>query len=167
MEEIMQTVLRAHTQPAPYFPPPVWPQLHLVTEKRVNVLLAEDKYADEQLTRIALQVAQVPCTLSSLRRGDELLNRLRFHDATRTESAPDLILLDLGLPGRDGFEVLAELSQMSPYIRAIPIVILTGYRNFQYIREIYQLCIVDYIDKPCSPAELETVLRQVYANKAD
>ena len=57
-------------------------------------------------------------------------------------------MLDFGLPCKDGFEILAELAETSPIIRAVPIVILTGHADFEYVRNNFSLWIPAYINKP-------------------
>jgi YesN/AraC family two-component response regulator len=69
-------------------------------------------------------------------------------------------MLDLGLPCMDGFEILAELSMAEPSLRAIPIVILTGYEHFEYVQKSYSLCVPAYVTKPCDPGTIrDTLLR--------
>ncbi len=120
----------------------------------INVLLIEDVLSEKMMTRIALDAANVPYALKALTRGSEVLPYLR----DTSHALPDIILLDLGLPDMDGFAVLTALSESNPNIRAIPIVILTGYKDFDYIRKQYSLPIVAYINKPCDPAQMQQVL---------
>ncbi len=125
--------------------------------ERLDVLLIEDADADALLTRIALEETKIPFVLTRLRRGDEVFYNLAR--MLKPVKKPDLILLDLGLPGMDGFDVLEEIAQMRADIRDIPIAILTAHQHFDYICSTYPyLNIVGYLNKPCSMEEMRTML---------
>lgn len=134
--------------------------LGVAADKKLNILLVEDTNADALLTRIAIEQTNIPCHISRVARGDSMLSGLRSKQQLCPKEIPDLILLDLGLPGMDGFEILAELSRMSPLMRSIPIVILTTYENFEYIGKIYPLNVQAYFNKPCKTGELKAVLER-------
>jgi len=121
----------------------------------VHVLLVEDNAADAELTRLALDATAIPYLLAQLGGGHEVLPYLRHLNRCAAEAAPDLILLDLGLPGEDGFEILAEIAKMRGAIHDIPLAVLTGYENFAYLRKTYEPCISDYLAKPLCPMRLE------------
>lgn len=133
----------------------------LLDDKAIRILLAEDNGSDALLTRIALSSTSIPFTLSTVKKGTEVLSRLKFDLNFCTSQLPDLILLDLGLPEIDGFELLSEFSRMSPTIRSLPIVVLTAHKHFDYIKHSYPLCIAAYINKPCKSEELEDILVRV------
>jgi len=118
----------------------------------LRILLVEDTASDALLTQKSLDACDIPYKLTTLRRGMDLLPHVSEY------GRPDIILLDFGLPDMDGFEVLAELAQQPPTIRAIPIVIVTGYQNFEYVRHIYPLHIVGYLNKPCTPEDMQALL---------
>lgn len=125
-----------------------------VTEKHlqqpIRVLLIEDADADATLTHRALRDSQIPFTLTRLKRGDEVLFNLARLLKPNEPHTVDVMLLDLELPGLDGFDVLADIAQMPAAIRAIPIVILTAHKDFEYMRAQYPgLNIVGYVHKPC------------------
>lgn len=91
----------------------------------MEILLVEDDLEDAGLTMEALREGPVPCRVSLVRDGEEatdfLFRREHFSRAPR----PDIVLLDVNLPKRDGREVLAEIRADSE-LRRIPVVILTG-----------------------------------------
>lgn len=128
-------------------------------EKILNVLLIEDSLSDGILTRKSLDRMDTPFRLSLLRKGEDVLPWLLSPDNPK----PDLILLDLGLPGMTGFEVLEKLMWESTRLRAIPIVILTGHDEFKYVCNTHKLCIMDYIGKPCSDAKMRRIVDMVRA----
>lgn len=129
---------------------------------KLSILLVEDIGSDAILTKIALDAAHVPYALSKIRHGNEVLPYLRIRKKACPEDLPDLILLDLGLPGMDGFEILAELTHASPGIRSIPLVILTAYPHFEYLRSTYpHLHIIEHLAKPCSAEKMRPILAKV------
>lgn len=131
-------------------------------KRSLDILLVEDVFSDAALTRIALEATGISHTLSRIKSGDEVLAHLGVRRRLPHQPLPDVILLDLGLPMMDGFEVLAEMMQASPEIRSVPIVILTAHQHFEYLRSVYPfLCIMDYINKPCSPPDMRRILSHV------
>jgi chemotaxis family two-component system response regulator Rcp1 len=113
----------------------------------IEVLLVEDSPGDVRLTREALKDAKVHISLHVAADGIEamaFLERAGTHvDAPR----PDLILLDLNLPKKDGREVLKEIKE-SPTLRSIPVVILTTSSSEEDVLRSYELHANCYISKP-------------------
>lgn len=136
-----------------------------VDDDNLQIMLAEDVRADAVLTKLALEATNIPVSISRIRKGDEVLSKLSHGRMCYPSRLPDLIMLDLGLPGMDGFEILDELSGMPSSLRAIPIVILTGHENFDYVRDVYPLYIVDYMKKPCSAARMTEILTRVRSDR--
>jgi chemotaxis family two-component system response regulator Rcp1 len=113
----------------------------------IEVLLVEDSPGDVRLTREALKDAKMHISLHVAADGIEaiaFLERTGTHvDAPR----PDLILLDLNLPRKDGREVLKEIKE-SPAFRSIPVVILTTSSSEADVLQSYELHANCYISKP-------------------
>jgi two-component system, chemotaxis family, response regulator Rcp1 len=113
----------------------------------IEILLVEDNPGDVGLTREALSAAKVRNRLHVAEDGAEavdfLFKRGRHADAPR----PDIILLDLNLPKKDGREVLSEIKS-DPSLAGIPIVILTTSQADEDILRAYQLHANCYITKP-------------------
>jgi chemotaxis family two-component system response regulator Rcp1 len=113
----------------------------------IEVLLVEDSPGDVRLTREALKDAKVHISLHVAADGIEAMAFLErtgsFVDAPR----PDLILLDLNLPRKDGREVLKEIKE-SPALRSIPVVILTTSSSEADVLQSYELHANCYISKP-------------------
>ena len=136
------------------------------TDDPLDILLVEDVASDALLLRLALDTSRMPYRLRSIRKGDEVLPWLMQELKNGRQALPDVLLLDLGLPCMDGFEVLAGIAAAKPDIRAIPIVILTGYEHFEYIRQSYDLCVTAYINKPCDPAAIYEILARLRREKS-
>ena len=137
------------------------PHAPLLTENELNILLVEDSQSDAALTKIALDAANIPYNLSKIKHGDDVLSRLTVSQAVRPSNLPDLMMLDLGLPVMDGFEVLAEMALLPASVRQIPIVILTGHKHFEYLRYTYPyLHIIGYVNKPCHVQDIKPLIIQ-------
>ena len=113
----------------------------------VEILLVEDNPGDVRLTIEALRESKVRNHLSVARDGVEALAFLRREGGHAEAVRPDLILLDLNLPRKDGREVLAEL-KADPDLKTIPVVILTTSRAEQDVLRSYELQANCYISKP-------------------
>src|SRR5256885_5847442 len=126
----------------------------------IDILLVEDNPGDVRLTEEALKEGKVLNTLSVARDGVEALSFLRkggeYVDAPR----PDLILLDLNLPKKDGREVLAEI-KADESLKRIPVVVLTTSQAEQDIIKSYNLYANCYITKPVDLDQFITVLQSI------
>jgi CheY-like chemotaxis protein len=128
----------------------------------LSILLVEDNPGDIRLTQEALREGKVRNELQIARDGVEALDLLsqrgRFVDAIR----PDLILLDLNLPRKDGREVLAEL-KADDSLRRIPVVVLTTSRAEQDVVTSYDLHANCYIAKPVEFERFIEVVKSIDA----
>jgi two-component system, chemotaxis family, response regulator Rcp1 len=126
----------------------------------IEILLVEDNPGDVRLTVEGLNEGKVRNNLHVARDGVEALEFLhrqgRFADSVR----PDLILLDLNLPRKDGREVLQDLKQ-DPVLHAIPVVVLTTSRSEQDVLRSYELQANCYITKPVDLEQFITVVRSI------
>jgi CheY-like chemotaxis protein len=113
----------------------------------IEILLVEDSPSDANLTIREFSKAKIANNLHWVEDGETAMNYLlqqgKFTDAPR----PDLILLDLNLPGMDGREVLAEVKS-NPELKCIPIVILTTSNDEQDVLRSYDLNANCYVTKP-------------------
>lgn len=123
--------------------------------RQVDILLVEDNPHDVRLTREAFKDAGVPNALSVVDDGEDALRFLRREGEYASAVRPDLILLDLNLPGKSGREVLREIKQ-DPDFKRIPIVVLTTSGNEEDIRLAYEMHVNAYITKP---VDLEHFIR--------
>jgi len=126
----------------------------------VEILLVEDSPSDTELTVEALKEAKIRNHLSHVEDGVQALEFLRrqgpFTDAPR----PDLIMLDLNLPRKDGREVLAEIKSDKD-LKSIPVVVLTTSRAEQDILRAYQLNANCYITKPVDFEQFLALVRSI------
>jgi chemotaxis family two-component system response regulator Rcp1 len=118
-----------------------------VSSRPAEILLVEDNPADVRLTREALREGKVRNNLYVAPDGVEALALLRNEGKYADVPRPDLILLDLNLPKKDGREVLEEI-KADPALRKIPVVILTSSEAEQDIVRAYDLHANCYVTKP-------------------
>jgi two-component system, chemotaxis family, response regulator Rcp1 len=123
----------------------------------IEVLLVEDSVGDVRLTREAFKDARVHINLHVAVDGDDAMAFLKRERQYANAARPDLILLDLNLPKKDGREVLKEIKE-SPTLAIIPVVILTTSASEEDILRTYQLHANCYITKP---VDLEGFLKVV------
>ena len=112
-----------------------------------EVLLIEDSPGDVRLTREAFKDAKVHINLNVASDGAEAMDFLRREGKYADVPRPDLILLDLNLPKKDGREVLEEIKE-NPSLKSIPVVILTTSAAEEDILRSYLLHANCYITKP-------------------
>ena len=115
--------------------------------KHVNILLVEDNSGDIRLMQEAFKEGNVHNNLITVRDGVGAMAYLRKEGVYTNAVRPDLILLDLNLPKKDGREVLAEIKS-DEELKIIPVVVLTTSGAEQDIRETYSLHVNCYIKKP-------------------
>ena len=129
----------------------------MTAEKLPDILMVEDNPADVRLTREAFRDGIIHSTLNVTRDGveamDYLKHRGKFADAPR----PDLILLDLNLPRKNGREVLAEI-KADPALMRIPVVVLTTSRSEAGVLKTYNLHANCYVVKPADLDEFIDVV---------
>ena len=113
----------------------------------LSVLLIEDNPADADLTREAFESNRQDVDLSVVLDGVDALDFLHQREGFSDATEPDLVLLDLNLPRKDGREVLAEIKR-SDRLRQIPVVVLSSSRDGEDVRQSYDLGANSYISKP-------------------
>jgi two-component system, chemotaxis family, response regulator Rcp1 len=126
----------------------------------VEILLVEDSPGDVRLTREALREGKIRNNLSVVPDGVEALAFLRREGRYAGAPRPDVILLDLNLPRKDGREVLAEV-KADERLRRIPVVVLTTSRDEQDVLRSYDLHANCYITKPVDLDQFIAVVRSI------
>jgi two-component system, chemotaxis family, response regulator Rcp1 len=126
----------------------------------LEILLVEDSPSDTELTVEALLEAKVRNHLSVVEDGVQALEFLRRQGAFANAPRPDLIMLDLNLPRKDGREVLAEI-KADPMLRTIPVVVLTTSRAEQDVLRAYELHANCYVTKPVGFEQFLEVVRSI------
>jgi two-component system, chemotaxis family, response regulator Rcp1 len=126
----------------------------------LEVLLVEDSTGDVRLTQEALKDAKVHINLRVVRDGIEAMAFLMREGEYVTVPRPDLILLDLNLPRKDGREVLKEIKE-NPELKSIPVVVLTTSASEADILRSYLLHANCYITKPVNLDGFLTVVKSI------
>lgn len=133
-----------------------------MTEKAraAEILYVEDNPADVRLTQEALKENKVRNNLYIAKDGEEAMEFLHQRGRHRSAPRPDLILLDLNLPRKDGREVLAEIKR-DPKLTSIPVVVITSSKAEEDIAKSYQLHANCYVTKPVDLIQFLTVVKTV------
>ena len=128
--------------------------------RAIDILLVEDNPGDVRLTIEALKDGKVRNRLSVAGDGVEALAFLRREGKHADAPRPDVIMLDLNLPKKDGREVLAEIKE-DESLRRIPVVVLTTSSSEQDILKTYNLHANCYITKPVDLEQFIQVVRGI------
>lgn len=131
-----------------------------MTNRPIEILLVEDNLGDARLTQEALKEGKVRNNLHHARDGVEAMEFLRREGPHGDAPRPDLVLLDLNLPRKDGREVLSEMKE-DPDLRLIPVVVLTTSEAEQDVLRTYQLRANCYITKPVDLEKFITIVRSI------
>ena len=123
----------------------------------IEILLVEDNPGDVRLTQEAVREAKIRNTLNVVNDGEQAIAYVRRQGDYADRPRPDLILLDLNLPRKDGREVLQDL-KCDPDLHRIPVVVLTSSEAEQDILRTYDLYANAYVTKP---VDLEQFMRVV------
>lgn len=126
----------------------------------IDILLVEDSPGDVRLTQEVLKEGKIKNKLSVVMDGEEAIFFLKKIGKYKDVSTPDLILLDLNLPKRDGREVLAEIKN-DPNFSSIPVVVLTTSDAEKDIISSYASHANAFITKPVDFDQFVTVVRAI------
>ena len=128
--------------------------------KPIEILLVEDNPGDVRLTREALREAKVRNDLHVVKDGVEAIAFLRKQGAYKDVPRPDMILLDLNLPKKNGHEVLAEIKS-DDKLKSIPVVMLTVSKDEADIIKSYNLHANCFITKPVDLDQFLIVVKSI------
>lgn len=126
----------------------------------VEILLVEDNPADVRLTRETLRESKIHNHLEVATDGEKALTRLRQTGDHSDAARPDLILLDLNLPGMSGHELLEDVKSDSE-LRRIPVVILTSSEAEEDVTKSYDRYANAYVTKPVDLDGISKVVRSI------
>ena len=126
----------------------------------IEILLVEDNPVNVCLTEETLKDSSLATNLSVVGDGVEALAFLHREGRYARASRPDLILLDLNLPKKDGREVLAEI-KVDPRLKCIPVVVLTTSGADEDVFNMYELHANCYITKPVDLDQFSTVVKSI------
>lgn len=126
----------------------------------VEFLLAEDNPGDVRLTKEALRESKISNNLNVVPDGVEAMAFLHREGKYADAPRPDVILLDLNLPKKEGREVLAEV-KADPSLRLIPVVIITSSEAEQDVLKTYELYANCYVTKPVDLEQFIKVIQSI------
>lgn len=126
----------------------------------IEILLVEDSAPDARLAIEALKEAKVQNRVTVVEDGVEAMDYLYCRGPYADRRHPDLILLDLNLPRKDGREVLKEVKE-DPHLRRIPVVVLTTSKAEEDVLRAYDLHANCYITKPVDFGQFMEVVHQI------
>jgi two-component system response regulator len=126
----------------------------------VNILLAEDDPDDVEFVRRAFAKVWADCRLHVVENGEVALDFLRRTGPFEDAPLPDLVLLDLNMPRKNGYEVLLEVKE-DEALRHIPVIVLTTSSDRDSIMKAYQLHANSFITKPVTAEQLERIVELV------
>jgi chemotaxis family two-component system response regulator Rcp1 len=129
-------------------------------DRPLEILLVEDNPGDADLMRESLAEVERPHHLSVVEEGEEAIAFLRRESQYADALRPDLILLDLNLPRKDGRQVLAEI-KADDHLKRIPVLVLTTSRTEEDVRTCYDLHANCYITKPRQFDEYHQVVKRL------
>ena len=130
------------------------------SSKSVDVLLVEDNPGDIRLIKEAFKDTDTEMRFHTVTDGHEAIEFLLQRDAYETAPRPDLVLLDLNLPRKDGYGVLTKIRE-TPEVAHLPVIVLTSSCDRDDIRESYKLNANAYLTKPTDPDEFATLAQTV------
>lgn len=117
------------------------------SEKLIEILLIEDNIADIRLITEVLKSFEAPKDIYHVKDGIEAMNFLRQQGEYKNLPKPDIIILDINLPNKSGFEVLKEIKE-DEKLKNIPVVVLSTSNSMEDINKSYFLQANCYITKP-------------------
>ena len=130
--------------------------------RKVEILLVEDNPGDARLTREALMEGKVYSNLQWVKDGVEAMEFLERRGKYSEAPRPDIILLDLNLPKKDGREVLEEI-KTTDSLKSIPVVILTTSKAEEDVLKTYNLHANCYVTKPVDLEKFIVVVKSIDA----
>jgi two-component system, chemotaxis family, response regulator Rcp1 len=113
-------------------------KLDLPSRKQIEILVVESNPAETFLTSEAFKAAGLTSGFTSVSSGEDALNYVRKQGAYANAKTPDVIFLDLSLPGVTGLEVLKTI-KTTPHLKHIPVVVASGTEDPEHIRAVYAL----------------------------
>lgn len=132
----------------------------LQTLNSIEILLIEDSPSDANLTMQSLQQAKITNRLHWVEEGEAAMDFLYQRGEYINAPRPDLIVLDLNLPGMDGREILADV-KADPDLRRIPVVVLTTSSNEEDVFRSYDLNANCYVTKPFNVQQFIQVVQLI------
>jgi len=130
-------------------------------KKNIEILLVEDNPADVRLILEVFKEGKIKNKITVAHDGLEAMQVLKKEGEFKNTSTPDLILLDLNMPRRNGFEFLMDLKQEEDEFKNIPVVVLTTSRAEKDILKSYDLNANCFISKPVNMYEFIKIIKSI------
>lgn len=134
--------------------------MHAYQRRTIEILLVDDNPGDLQLIKEMLAEAKHSNRAHAVRGGRAALMFLRKQGAYRDVPTPDLVLLDINMPGMNGLEVIQEI-RTDPELTCLPIIVLTSSDDERDIRRCYELRANCYVSKPGGLDGLGRIVRSI------
>jgi len=131
-----------------------------MNHRPIEALIFEDNVADVHLTLTALRDASIANRINVVEDGEQAISFLKREGPYATAPRPDFILLDLNLPKKDGFQVLAEM-KVDPHLARIPVIVVSGSTQESDISRAYDLQVAAYLVKPLNVDNYFSAIRAV------
>ena len=132
----------------------------MTVNDRIQILLVEDDPDDVELMSEVLRETKIPSDLHVAMDGEEALHLLHREGGFASAPVPDVVLLDLNLPKKDGRQVLAEIKS-NPSLRSIPVIVMTTSGAEQDVLEAYDKHANAFVRKPVGYTALLDVVRSI------
>lgn len=129
-------------------------------QKSINILICEDNLGDVYIIKNALQNSTSSYDLHHVDNGEAALSYLQNTKEDNKIPRPDLILLDLNLPKKHGFEVLQDI-KTNPDFKTIPVIVLTSSKSRQDVLKSYELFGSCFVTKPFDFDEFSTAMETI------
>lgn len=126
----------------------------------IEILLVEDNPGDIRLIEEAFKSSERETILQTVTNGSDAIEWLTQRATETEQSLPEMVLLDLNLPGRDGYDVLRAIRADSQ-LELLPVIILTSSSAPEDIKRCYNSDANAYMTKPIDPAEFESLVAKV------
>ncbi|MCB1090862.1 MAG: response regulator [Verrucomicrobiae bacterium] len=126
----------------------------------MNILLVEDNPADVQLTREALREAEMQHDVIVVVNGERAIDLLRKRDGFESSPTPDLVLLDLNLPGMSGLDVLREIKS-DELLMALPVIVVSNSAALEDVDAVYRCHGNSFLAKPGNFDEFIHMVRSI------
>lgn len=126
----------------------------------IEILLIEDNLGDNRLTTEVFKEAEIPNNIQIVTNGLDAIEYINQENKFKNATRPDIILLDLNIPKKDGREILAEMKK-DPRFKCIPIIILTTSKSELDIKKTYENYANAYITKPIDLNKFIRVMKSI------
>ncbi len=128
--------------------------------EKINILLIEDNEGDVRLIREAFKGSRIDNKFFVVYNGENAMDYLHSREEFAGSPKPDLILLDLNLPKKTGFEILEDIKS-NPELKKIPVVVLTTSSSKEHIQKSYGLYANCFVTKPADFNEFVDVIKTI------